>query len=449
MKIKTDSRKVEAGDTFIALKGVNHDGHDFIEEAIESGAALVVAEHGNYSVDTILVDDTHEYLAEYLSSQYSDMLKNMHIIGATGTNGKTTTCYLLYSALNKLGIRCGYIGTIGFYLKDKIKDLNNTTPDILEIYEMLIYCYEKECNYVIMEVSSQALSMNRVDGLLFDYVIFTNLTQDHLDYHKTMKKYALAKQKLFYKLKKDGYALINIDDEYSNMFLLSENNNITYGKGNSDYKIIDSEVIDDYQTFIINHNGIWRYDVHLLGEYNIYNTLAVIIILEKLGFDFKQIYDVVFSLEPPTGRMEKIKFNDSLVIIDYAHTPDATSKIISSAKTFCKGKIYTIIGCGGNRDNDKRAKMGLISATLSDYVIFTSDNPRNEDPEKIIDDMLQLIDRKNYEIIINREKAIKKGIQKLKENDILLILGKGHEEYQIIGTEKKYFSDKKIVLDML
>ena len=449
MKIKTDSRKVEAGDTFIALKGVNHDGHDFIEEAIESGAALVVAEHGNYSVDTILVDDTHEYLAEYLSSQYSDMLKNMHIIGATGTNGKTTTCYLLYSALNKLGIRCGYIGTIGFYLKDKIKDLNNTTPDILEIYEMLIYCYEKECNYVIMEVSSQALSMNRVDGLLFDYVIFTNLTQDHLDYHKTMKKYALAKQKLFYKLKKDGYALINIDDEYSNMFLLSENNNITYGKGNSDYQIIDSEVIDDYQTFIINHNGIWRYDVHLLGEYNIYNTLAVIIILEKLGFDFKQIYDVVFSLEPPTGRMEKIKFNDSLVIIDYAHTPDATYKIISSAKTFCKGKIYTIIGCGGNRDNDKRAKMGLISTTLSDYVIFTSDNPRNEDPEKIIDDMLQLIDRKNYEIIINREKAIKKGIQKLKENDILLILGKGHEEYQIIGTEKKYFSDKKIVLDML
>lgn len=449
MKIKTDSRKVEAGDTFIALKGVNHDGHDFIEKAIESGAALVVAEHGNYSVDTILVDDTHEYLAEYLSSQYSDMLKNMHIIGATGTNGKTTTCYLLYSALNKLGIRCGYIGTIGFYLKDKIKDLNNTTPDILEIYEMLIYCYEKGCNYVIMEVSSQALSMNRVDGLLFDYVIFTNLTQDHLDYHKTMKKYALAKQKLFYKLKKDGYALINIDDEYSNMFLLSENNNITYGKGNSDYKIIDSEVIDDYQTFIINHNGIWRYDVHLLGEYNIYNTLAVIIILEKLGFDFKQIYDVVFSLEPPTGRMEKIKFNDSLVIIDYAHTPDATYKIISSAKTFCKGKIYTIIGCGGNRDNDKRAKMGLISTTLSDYVIFTSDNPRNEDPEKIIDDMLQLIDRKNYEIIINREKAIKKGIQKLKENDILLILGKGHEEYQIIGTEKKYFSDKKIVLDML
>lgn len=449
MKIKTDSRKVEAGDTFIALKGVNHDGHDFIEKAIESGATLVVAEHGNYSVDTILVDDTHEYLAEYLSSQYSDMLKNMHIIGATGTNGKTTTCYLLYSALNKLGIRCGYIGTIGFYLKDKIKDLNNTTPDILEIYEMLIYCYEKGCNYVIMEVSSQALSMNRVDGLLFDYVIFTNLTQDHLDYHKTMKKYALAKQKLFYKLKKDGYALINIDDEYSNMFLLSENNNITYGKGNSDYKIIDSEVIDDYQTFIINHNGIWRYDVHLLGEYNIYNTLAVIIILEKLGFDFKQIYDVVFSLEPPTGRMEKIKFNDSLVIIDYAHTPDATYKIISSAKTFCKGKIYTIIGCGGNRDNDKRAKMGLISTTLSDYVIFTSDNPRNEDPEKIIDDMLQLIDRKNYEIIINREKAIKKGIQKLKENDILLILGKGHEEYQIIGTEKKYFSDKKIVLDML
>ena len=449
MKIKTDSRKVEAGDTFIALKGVNHDGHDFIEEAIESGAALVVAEHGNYSVDTILVDDTHEYLAEYLSSQYSDMLKNMHIIGATGTNGKTTTCYLLYSALNKLGIRCGYIGTIGFYLKDKIKDLNNTTPDILEIYEMLIYCYEKGCNYVIMEVSSQALSMNRVDGLLFDYVIFTNLTQDHLDYHKTMEKYALAKQKLFYKLKKDGYALINIDDEYSNMFLLGENNNITYGKENSDYQIIDSEVIDDYQTFIINHNGIWRYDVHLLGEYNIYNTLAVIIILEKLGFDFKQIYDVVFSLEPPTGRMEKIKFNDSLVIIDYAHTPDATSKIISSAKKFCKGKIYTIIGCGGNRDNDKRAKMGLISTTLSDYVIFTSDNPRNEDPEKIIDDMLQLIDRKNYEIIINREKAIKKGIQKLKENDILLILGKGHEEYQIIGTEKKYFSDKKIVLDML
>ena len=253
MKIKIDSRKVEPGDIFIALKGIEKDGHAYIEDAIEKGASLVVAEYGNYSVPTKIVSNTREYLLQYLKENIYKDIQNLTLIGITGTNGKTTTCYLLYEMLNLLDEKCGYIGTIGFYIQNKISDLNNTTPDILDLYDMLLQCKENGCKYVAMEVSSHALALGRLDTLTFDYAIFTNLTQDHLDFHETMEKYALSKQKLFQKLKPLGKAIVNIDDPYSSYFLLESNQNITYGFSKSDYEISDYKMTDVENIFTLSH----------------------------------------------------------------------------------------------------------------------------------------------------------------------------------------------------
>ena len=443
MIIKTDSRKIKKGDVFIAIK----DGHKYIEDAIKRGSNLIIAEYGNYSVQTLIVPNTHKYLCEYLKEIYHYIFSKIKIIGITGTNGKTTTAYLIHKALNKLGVKCGYIGTIGFYINRKIKKLKNTTPDILEIYELLLYCYENNCSYVTMEVSSQALSMNRVDGIKFDYVIFTNLTQDHLDYHKTMNNYCLAKQELFRKLKKDGVAIVNNDDKYKKYFLLDENKNITYGFSKSDYQITDYKIKKYKQLFKLNNGE--EYITNLIGKYNIYNIINVIIILKQIGYDYDTISKIIRKLKAPNGRMDVIKNKDNLFIIDYAHTPDAVEQVLKTINEIKNNRVITIIGCGGNRDKNKRPIMGEIATKNSDYVIFTSDNPRMENPSIILDDMVCNLRCNNYEIVINRKEAIKKGIQILKRNDILLVLGKGHENYQIIGNKLFYFNDKKIVQDLI
>ena len=443
--IKTDSRKIVEGDTFIALRGIKDDGHNYVEDAIKNGAHLVIVEEGVYSVDTLVVNDSHEYLVNYLKENYYDTIKNIKLIGMTGTNGKTTSCFILYSSLKKLGIKCADIGTIGFYIDEKISDLNNTTPDILEIYEMLMRCHSEGCKYVIMEVSSQALSMKRVDEVFFDIAVFTNLTKDHLDYHETMKNYAEAKQKLFKQIKEDGYAIINIDDDYKNYFLLKNNNNITYGFNGASYKISKLKQEKETTTFCLNEE---EYETNLIGKYNVYNLTVMIIILKNIGIPYEQIKELVKEVKAPSGRMETVIKGSNKIIVDYAHTPDAVQNIILALKEL-NSKIITIIGCGGDRDKTKRPEMAKIASSLSDYVIFTSDNPRGENPNSIIDDMLQTLDNKNYEIEINRYEAIKKGIQMLEENDILLVLGKGHETYQIIGDTKYYFSDKNTILDIL
>lgn len=438
MNLEVNSKKVKKGDTFVAIKGENRDGHDFIKEAIKNGAEKIVAEYGKYAVETILVEDTRKYLIERLEKCYYKYISDLKIIGITGTNGKTTSSYLIYQALNKLGVKCAYIGTIGFYMDKKIADLQNTTPDILDIYKLLIKCKDHNYEYVVMEVSSHALSMHRLDTISFDYAIFTNLTQDHLDYHKTMENYALAKQKLFKKLKPNGLSIINVDDDYCKYFLTE--NSITYGFKPSTYQISDYQLYIDKTVFKINGEEV---KTKLIGKYNIYNMLVCIIILKCL-----KIYsrDIIELLEPPAGRTEKIKYQNNLIMIDYAHTPDAVSKIIENTRELAPQKVYTVIGCGGNRDRTKRKIMGKIASDLSDFVILTNDNPRNENPNEIMKDMVSDITKDNYIIVKNRKKAIKKGIQKLKENDILLVLGKGHEEYQIIKNKRKYFSDKKTVL---
>lgn len=445
MNIKCDSRLVNKGDIFVAIKGFNVDGHDYINDAIKNGASKIIAEHGLYEVDTLIVKDSHKYLVEYLKNNYYDKIRNIKLIGMTGTNGKTTTCFLIYQALKKLGKKSAYIGTIGFYMENKIRDLNNTTPDILDIYNMLLECSENNIEYVVMEVSSHALDMNRVDKLEFDYAIFSNLTKDHLDYHLDMKSYALAKQKLFYQLKRNGVAIVNADDDYKSFFLV-HNNTITYGltEGN---RVITSYDIDIHGSeFKFEEN---TYHTNLIGKHNLYNVLAVIIFLEQIGIEKDKIIEVISELKAPKGRMDMIKYGNNIVVIDYAHTPDAVKNIINAFKDIPHNNLYTIIGCGGNRDKTKRPIMAKIATDLSSKVIITSDNPRYEKPMAIIKDMVSNLDNSNYEIEENRAIAITKGIQMCIENDILLVLGKGHEEYQIINDERIHFSDIEIVKDYI
>ena len=376
MNIKIDSRCVKEGDTFLALRGYKNDGHDFIDDAIKRGATHIIAEYGKYSVDTTIVKDTKEYLKEYLKNNYYDIIKDIKLIGMTGTNGKTTTCFLIYQALNKVGIKCAYIGTIGFYINDDIESIGNTTPNLYDLYNMLIKCKENDIEYVVMEVSSQGLDMGRVDTLEFDYAIFSNLTQDHLDYHGNMENYALAKQKLF---KQTKVAIVNSDDKYSDYFLL-DNENITYGK-NGDYKISEIKCSLDGSSFKLNDK---EYFTKLIGEYNVYNVSIVIIILSLLKIE--NIKDIIKDLDSPNGRMDIIKYNGNYIIIDYAHTPDAVEKIIKEVSKIEHNRVLTLVGCGGNRDRLKRSIMGDIATKYSSFVIFTSDNPRFEKPKKIIKD---------------------------------------------------------------
>ena len=438
--IKINSNEIVSGDTFIAIRGVNNDGHKYVLDAINRGATRVIVEEGNYDVETIVVPDTNKYLEEYLYNNYYDKISRLKLIGMTGTNGKTTTCFLIYQALNKSGIKCAYIGTLGFYT-DEVKSTNNTTPNLYDIYNMLIECVDKNYEYVVMEVSSQGLAMGRVNTLKFDYVIFSNLTQDHLDYHITMDNYLKEKIKLF-SMTRSAFAIINNDSEYSKYFLL-DNKNITYGKTNSDYIISDIKMDMNGSSFKLNNE---EYKTKLIGEYNVYNICIVIILLKLLDIDNVEL---VSNLSSPSGRMDIIKYNDNSIIIDYAHTPDAVLKVIETVSKLDHNRIITLIGCGGNRDKSKRSIMGKIATENSDYVMFTSDNPRCEDPIEILNDITCKLDKNNYEICVNREKAITKCVQILTKNDILLLLGKGHEDYQIIGNEKLPFNEKDIVLNII
>ncbi len=435
MNLKDDSRKIKKGDTFIALKKV-HDGHEYINDAIKNGASKIIAERGNYEVDTLIVPDTHKYLVDYLYDNYYDKIKHLKLIGMTGTNGKTTTCFLIYQALNKLNIKCAYIGTIGFYLDKKVRDLSNTTPDILEIYEMLLECAFNDIEYVVMECSSHALSMKRLDKLKFKFGIFSNLTEDHLDYHGSFDNYVKAKQILFDNVTDKTF--VNIDDEYKDYFI--KDNSITYGLNKSDYHLTDYVISLDGSSFKVNGNS---YKTKLIGKHNLYNILVVIALLLELNLDTS----VIENLECPKGRMDIVRKESNLVIVDYAHTPDAVLKIITAVKELNPNHIITIVGCGGDRDPYKRPIMSNIACSNSDHVIITNDNPRSENPNNIVSDMLHNLDKFNYEIILNRKNAIIKGIQMLDKNDILLVLGKGHETYQIINNKRYNFDDKEVVLE--
>ena len=403
MNISANSKK--GNNIFVSLN------NKYIDDAINNGFKKIIVSKSKFKA----VKSTRKYLEKYLKKYYYKQIKDIILIGVTGTNGKTSTSYLIYQALNLAGIKCSYIGTIGFYLEKDIKKLNNTTPDICDLYEMIIESINCGCKAVVMEVSSHALKLGRVNTLKFDYAILTNITEDHLDFHKTYKDYYKTKMSIFKKLKKKGTKI-------------------------SDIKIENYDINNDYFKY---NNKI--YNTKIKGEYNIKNIIPSIIILDKMNIDSRKI---IPQLCLPPGRMQIIKFKNNSIIIDYAHTPDAMEKIISTVKKMNYNKIITIFGCGGNREKEKRPKMGEIASLLSDYVILTNDNPRDENPKEIIREIKQNMNN-NYKIIYDRKKAIQEGIKMLKENDVLLILGKGHEEYQVIDNKKIFFSDLYTVYDII
>lgn len=445
LNIKTDSRKVKKGDTFIAIKGNTVDGHDYINDAIKNGAENIICEHGSYSVKTTIVNDTLEYLKNYLVDNYSSLFKDLKLIGVTGTSGKTTTCYLAYQILNKLNIRTSYIGTIGCFIQDDVIELSNTTPDILELYNLLLLSLEKKCKVVVMEVSSHSLAFERIKGLEFDLCAFTNLSQDHLDYHKTMLDYCMCKTKILDYLKEESKIIVNTDDNYSKYFVCDKS--LTLGVNANNYKIIDYDMNNTNTVIKFSYlDKLYEVRTNLIGKFNIYNYLMSLALVNNLDIDINDIINVTKDIYSPPGRCQIIKVGTSIAVIDYAHKPDAVSKVIPLFKEVTKGKIITIIGCGGDRDRTKRPIMGNIATSLSDYVILTNDNPRCEDEKLIMQDILKGIDKDNYEVIYDRKMAIEKGITMLKDNDTLLILGKGHEDYQIIGREKIHLSDYEEVV---
>ena len=445
--LKTDSRAVKPGDTFIAIPNVARDGHDYIEQAIANGATKIIAEHGSYKVETIIVESTREYLKTYLYENYYPLIKDIKLIGLTGTNGKTTTCLMTYQILKMLKKNVAYMGTIGFYYGDVKKPMVNTTPDVDVLYNMLLEAKENGVEYFVMEVSSHALDKDRIHGLEFDEVAFTNLTQDHLDYHKTLENYANAKRILFTKTRNDKIAIFNGDDEHYQHFVLESNNNIIIGQHDSDVKILEmsfSHLGTIFKFEYLNHE--YQARLNMVGRYNIYNYLIALLLVNKLGVKIEDILALNDKLKAPAGRMELLKYGTNSIFVDYAHTPDAVINVLKSAEEFKNGRIITIIGCGGDRDATKRPIMGKAALEHSDYVIFTSDNPRSEDPQMILDDITNGLSGSNFEIEVDRQKAIIKGMQQLKHNDILMILGKGHEDYQITKTGKHHFSDQEEVM---
>ena len=449
LNIKTDSRSVEPGDTFVAIKGHTVDGHDFINDAIKNGATKIICEQGEYDVETIIVDNSEEYLNKYLVDNYSDKFRDIKFIGITGTNGKTTTAYLTSQILTLNNINNAYIGTIGFYINSKlIRELPNTTPDILLLYNLILEAIDNSVKVIVMEVSSHALSMGRVNGIKFDVCGFTNLTEDHLDYHKTMDSYLESKLKILDYLKDDGVMISNTDDEYGNKFKYK--NFLTLGFNDSDYQIKKYEYTNLTTKIEFSFKDkTYNVETNLLNKFNIYNYITALAFANNIGLSIDSIINVTKSVYAPSGRNEIISVNGGKAIIDYAHTPDAVEKIIMGTLEEKTGKVITIVGCGGDRDPKKRPIMGNIATELSDYVILTNDNPRTEDPVNIMKDIVSGIKKDNYKVILDRKEAIKEGLDMIKEKDTLLILGKGHEDYQIIGHTKHHLSDKEEVLNYI
>ena len=446
--LEFDSRKIKQGDVFIALEGSIVDGHTFISKAIENGAKTILVEKDVDKVDGInyfLVDGLREKMGIIASNFYGYPQNQLKIVGVTGTNGKTTTTYILESILGEKNV--ARIGTVEYKIGDEIIPAPNTTPSSLEIIKICKKALEKNIEYLIMEVSSHGLDIGRVNMLRFEAGIFTNLTLDHLDYHKTMENYYLAKRKLFDLVKDKKNSIINIDDEYGKRYL-EYTNGISYGIGQGDIQGEIKQITREGQEVTIKiFEKEYKINLRLLGRYNLSNLLGAIGAVKTLGLSDEEIISKIPLIHGAPGRFEPVKIDrDFTVIVDYAHTGDALENILKSINEFKTNRVITVFGCGGDRDKTKRPIMGGIAEKYSDIVIVTSDNPRTEDPEEIIKDIVVGLTKENHIVEIHREKAIEKAISLAEKNDIILIAGKGHENYQVIGREKIHFDDKEEVI---
>lgn len=442
-----DSRKVKNGDIFVALSGATVDGHNFIEKAIELGAKMIIVsknvEIADKNISYIKVEDTRKVLGTIASNFYDWPQNSLKILGVTGTNGKTTSTFLLENFLG----RCTRIGTVEYKVGDEIIEAPNTTPESLDLVKMMRKTVDLGIEYFIMEVSSHALEMGRVDMLQFDGAIFTNLTQDHLDYHKDMESYFNAKRKLFLKLKDSKNGSYNIDDLHGKR-LFDEFGGISYSIKNG---MLKGEILENklHSTVIsLEYNGIKRVEeVKVLGLFNLYNVMGVVGMLIRLGFDFNALCNDLGKLQGVPGRFQGIEEGqDFMVVVDFAHSPDGLTNILKALNEVKKTRIITIFGAGGDRDKTKRPLMAAEAAKYSDLVIATSDNPRTEDPQMILNDVIKGFEGFNvpFENYVDREEAIKRAIDLAQKDDIVLIAGKGHETYQIIGKEKQHFDDREM-----
>lgn len=451
--IQFDSRNIEANNVFVAIKGQVYDGHNHIEDAIDNGASVIITEkfpiHFKEGVTYIKVPDSKSALSIMASNYYDSPSENLKLIGVTGTNGKTTIASLLYSLFKKAGFKVGLLSTVKILVDDKEYKATHTTPDSLTINKYLSQMNLKGVEFCFMEVSSHGIHQKRATGLHFTGGIFTNLSHDHLDYHKTFADYRNVKKSFFDSLPSSAFSLVNVDDKNGH-FMVQNTISKKYTYALKTYANYRSKILENQFNGLllkINDNEVW---LKLIGHFNAYNILAIYGTADLLGLETVEILRLLSQLESVSGRFQYIILNSVTAIVDYAHTPDALKNVletINSIRTKNEALI-TVIGCGGDRDKTKRPKMANIAASLSNKVIFTSDNPRSELPEKIIEEMEIGVEPQHYKktlSIIDRKQAIKTACQLARPNDIILVAGKGHETYQEINGKRNDFNDYKIL----
>lgn len=459
--IAYDSRQVKSGCLFVAVSGTRTDGIEFIPDAVSNGAVAVVSECRldlGRGVSHIQVPSARRALAELANAFYGDLSRQMNVIGVTGTNGKTTTTYMIRNILSDGGFLPGLLGTVAYEIGERSIPASRTTPEAPDIHSMFQQMKEQGCDAVVMEVSSHAIALERVHGIDFNVGVFTNLTQDHLDFHKDMDSYFNAKANLFESLEKnhDRSAVINIDDPWGRRLVEERNpdvNLVTYGFSEQALVRASKVALDIHGTTfkVVTPWGEGKVHLKLLGRFNIHNALAALAAGGLCGVDFRRMVESLKALESVPGRLELVPNRKGRkIFVDYAHTDDALKNVLSTLREICKGRLIVVFGCGGNRDTGKRGKMGRVACELADYSIVTSDNPRQEDPAAIVGDIVAGYGGTDqYEVELDRRKAIEAGIAMMRRKDLLLVAGKGHETYQEFDGTIVPFNDREIVREIV
>lgn len=451
--VTQDSRMIEEGCLFVCIKGGTFDGHSAAREALEKGAAAVLVQVDLGLDRQILTDDTRAVYSNICANFFGNPADKLKLIGITGTNGKTTTTFLMKQILESAGKKTGLIGTVQNMVGDEVYPAKFTTPDPYELQKLFSLMVKAGCEYCVMEVSSQALAQGRVNGLEFEIAAFSNLTQDHLDYHKTFENYFEAKRILFKHCKT---AVTNADDPNGLKIVSSLPCKVfTYAVNTNEADFVAKNV--KFRSNGVEYDlvceEIGRVHCPIPGRFSVYNSLCAASVAITLGIDFGTVLDAVSKSSGVKGRIEVVPTpgTDYTVIIDYAHSPDGLENIITSLKEIAKGRVVTVFGCGGDRDKTKRPKMGKIAAELSDYCVVTSDNPRSENPSMIIKDILEGMKGVStpYTVVENRKEAIRWAMENARKDDIILLAGKGHETYQILPTGTIHFDEREAVAEIL